>query len=211
MEMLEAYQAGMEQAAPKRPEQPARSSRSRWFAWWPAQPAWQAAIACILLIAGIFAGRYEAAAPKEMTPEMAQLKGQVEGLRQLVALSLLQAQSPSDRLRGVSFSSQIARPDAEVEQSLLHAINHDANVNVRLSAVDAIEKYAGDPAVRRALVDAVVVQDSPIVQCALIDLLVDVKDRDSAPVLRRIAQDGQTDETVRQRATLAIQKLEVTK
>jgi hypothetical protein len=82
---------------------------------------------------------------------------------------------------------------------------------VRLSAVDAIQKYAGDPDVRRALVDAVKVQDSPIVQCALIDLLVDVKDRDSAPVLRKIAQDGQADETVRQRATLAMQKLEVTK
>ena len=61
----------------------------------------------------------------------------------------------SDRLRGVSFSSQISRPDADVEQSLLRAVNHDPNVNVRLSAVDAIEKYTADPAVRRALVDAV--------------------------------------------------------
>jgi hypothetical protein len=211
MEMLEAYQAGMEQAPSKGSGQAAKTTRSRWFAWWPSQPAWQMAIAAALLIMGVAAGRYQAGAPKELPPEMAQLKGQVEGLRQLVALSLLQAQSPSDRLRGVSFSSQISRPDAEVEQSLLRAVNHDPNINVRLLAVDAIEKYAGDPDVRRALVDAVKVQDSPIVQCALIDLLVDVKDRDSAPVLRRIAQDGQTDETVRQRATLAIQKLEVTK
>jgi anti-sigma factor RsiW len=211
MEMLEAYEAGMAQAPPKRAELPAETSRSRWFAWWPSQPGWQMAIACTLLIAGVVAGHYEAAAPKEMTPEMAQLKGQVEGLRQLVALSLLQAQSPSDRLRGVNFSSQISRPDAEVEQSLLHAVNHDPNVNVRLSAVDAIEKYAGDPAVRRALVDAVAVQDSPIVQCALIDLLVQVNDRESAPALRKIAQDGQADETVRQRATLAMHKLEVTR
>ncbi|MGA3237790.1 MAG: HEAT repeat domain-containing protein [Bryobacteraceae bacterium] len=208
MEMMEAYQAGMEQAPPKRVEPPAETSRSRWLAWWPSQPAWQMAIACALLIAGVAAGRYEAGAPKEMSPEMAQLKGQVEGLRQLVALSLLQAQSPSDRLRGVSFSSQIARPDADVEQSLLRAVNHDPNVNVRLSAVDAIEKYTGDPAVRRALVDAVAVQDSPIVQCALIDLLKEINDRDSAPALRKLAQDGQVDEVVRGRATLAVHKLE---
>ena len=211
MEMLEAYQAGMEQAPPKGFGQPAKTARSRWFAWWPSQPAWQMAIAAALLIMGVVAGRYQAGAPKELPPEMAQLKGQVEGLRQLVALSLLQAQSPSDRLRGVSFSSQISRPDAEVEQSLLRAVNHDPNINVRLSAVDAIAKYAGDPAVRSALADAMTAQDSPIVQCALIDLLVDVKDRNSGPVLRRIAQDGQADETVRQRATLAMQKLEVTK
>jgi len=210
MEMLEAYEAGMQQAPPK-PAAPPASTRSRWFGWWPSQPGWQVAIAGTLLIAGVVAGHYQAAAPKEMPPEMAQLKGQVEGLRQLVALSLLQAQSPSDRLRGVNFSSQISRPDAEVEQSLLHAVNHDANVNVRLSAVDAIEKYAGDPEVRRALVDAVAVQDSPIVQCALIDLLAHVNARDSAPALRKIAEDGQADETVRQRATLAVQRLEMGK
>jgi hypothetical protein len=211
MEMMEAYQAGMEQAPPKPAAPPAETGRSRWLAWWPTRPAWQMALAMALLIAGVAAGRYQAGAPKEMSPEMAQLKGQVEGLRQLVALSLLQAQSPSDRLRGVTFSSQIARPDADVEQSLLRAVNHDQNVNVRLSAVDAIEKYAGDPAVRRALVDAVAVQDSPIVQCALIDLLAEVNDRDSAPALRKLAQDGQVDEVVRGRAILAIRKLEVTK
>ena len=211
MEMMEAYQAGMEQAPPPRSAPPAETRRSRWLAWWPSQPVWQVAIASALLIAGVVAGRYEAGAPREMSPEMAQLKGQVEGLRQLVALSLLQAQSPSDRLRGVSFSSQIARPDADVEQSLLRAVNHDPNVNVRLSAVDAIEKYTADPAVRRALVDAVAVQDSPIVQCALIDLLAEVNDRDSTPALRKLAQDGQVDEVVRHRATLAVQKLEVRK
>jgi hypothetical protein len=208
-EMLEAYQAGMEQAPP--PRTAPRSETRRWLAWWPSQPAWQMALAFALLIVGVAAGRYVAGVPREMSPEMAQLKGQVEGLRQLVALSLLQAQSPSDRLRGVSFSSQITQPDAQVEQSLLRAIRHDANVEVRLSAVDAIEKYTGDPAVRRALADAVAVQDSPIVQCALIDLLVQVNDRDSGPALRKLSLDGQADEVVRQHATLAVRKLEVTR
>ena len=66
-------------------------------------------------------------------------------------------------------------------------------------------------AVRRVLVDSVAVQDSPQVQCALIDLLVEVNDRDSVPALRKLAQDTQVDEVVRQRATLAIRKLEVTR
>lgn len=216
MEMLSAYQAGLEQAPPaKKTTRPARgeAGRSRWFAWWPSNPAWQMAIAAVLLIAGVAAGRY-ALAPRGMSPEMAQLKGQVEGLRQLVALSLMQEQSPSDRLRGVSFSSQMGRPDAEVEAALLRTVNHDPNVNVRLSAVDALQKYAGDPAVRRALGDSVTTQDSPIVQVAIIDLLVQNTDRSSAPGLRhvlgKIASDGQMDEVVRQRATLAVQKLGAT-
>ncbi len=215
MEMLNAYRAGLEQTPPKRATQKRESAgSSRWFAWWPANPAWQVGIAATLLILGIAAGRYQFAAPHEMPPEMAQLKGQVEGLRQLVALSLMQEQSPSDRLRGVSFSSQMGRPDAQVEQALLRAVNHDANVNVRLSAVDALQKYADDPDVRRALADAVLVQDSALVQVAIIDLLVQTSNRGSEPGLRnmlgKLAQDGQMDEVVRQRATLAVHKLEVT-
>jgi hypothetical protein len=217
MEMLSAYQAGLEQAPVAKPGRAARElgGRSRWFAWWPSNPAWQLAIAATLLIAGIAAGRY-VGAPHEMSPEMAQLKGQVEGLRQLVALSLMQEQSSSDRLRGVSFSSQMVRPDAQVEQALMRAVNHDPNVNVRLSAVDALQSggYARNPEVRRALGDSVMVQDSALVQVAIIDLLVDTSDRGSAPGLRnmlgKVAQDGQMDEAVRQRATLAVHKLEVT-
>lgn len=216
-EMLSAYRAGLEEAgqtaAPRRQvHEP--GERKRWFAWWPAHPAWQMAMAAGLLIAGVLGGRY-LLAPREMSPEMAQLKGQVEGLRQLVALSLLQEQSPSDRLRGVSFGSQMGRPDTQVEQALLRAVNHDPNVNVRLSAVDALEKdYAGNPEVRRALGDSVMLQDSPLVQVAIIDLLVETTDRGGSPGLRnmlgKIAQDGQFDDTVRQRATLAVHKLEAT-
>ncbi len=214
MEMLNAYRAGLEQAPPPKARVREESGRSRWLAWWPSNPAWQFAIAAALLIVGIAAGRYQFAAPREMPPEMAQLKGQVEGLRQLVALSLMQEQSSSDRLRGVSFSSQMGRPDAQVEQALLRAVNHDANVNVRLSAVDALQKYADDPDVRRALADAVMVQDSAIVQVAIIDLLVQTSNRGSSPGLRnmlgKLAQDTQVDDVVRQRATLAVHKLEVT-
>ena len=90
----------------------------------------------------LLGGRYLRPAAAGGNPEMAQLRGQVESLRQLVALSLLQEQSPSARLRGVTYSDQIAQPDRQVEQALLHAVNHDTNVNVRLSAVDALQKFA---------------------------------------------------------------------
>ncbi len=130
-----------------------------------------------LMLCGVFAGKF-AFAPRGENPEMAQLKGQVEGLRQLVALSMLQEQSAGSRMQGVTYSVQTAQPDSQVEQALLHAVTHDPNINVRLSAVSALEeKYAGDPQVRRALADAVPLQDSPLVQVALIDLLVQLKDK----------------------------------
>ena len=45
---------------------------------------------------------------------------------------MMQDQSPSARMRGVTYSEQMAQPDPQVQQALLHAVNHDSNVNVRL-------------------------------------------------------------------------------
>lgn len=205
LEMLEAYKAGMEAQAerPGAPWNPPR--KNRWAALW-ARPAWTVAFASLLLAAGVVGGRYWAA-PRGAAPDVAQLQGQVESLRQLVTLSLLQQESPSARLRGVTYSYQIAEPDTQVEQALLHVVNHDSNVNVRLSAVDALAKYGQEPDVRHALVDALAVQDSPLVQTALIDMLVQLNHRDAVPALRNLAGDPQANETVRQHAAEAIAKL----
>ena len=45
----------------------------------------------------------------------------------------------------MTYSVQMAQPDAQVEQALLHAVTHDPNINVRLSAVEALEKYSAKP------------------------------------------------------------------
>jgi HEAT repeats/Putative zinc-finger len=196
MEVLEAYRAGMGNAV----EMPVRRPPIT------ARPVWLAAMAAGILILGIFAGRF-VGQPQQESPEVAQLKGQVESLRQLVALSMLQQQSPGARLRGVSYSEQIAQPDQQVRQALLYTVNHDSNVNVRLSAVDALQKFAGDPEVTRAMMDAIAVQESPLVQVALIDMLVQINARHVLPSMSKLAHDAQVDEVVRQRAGWAVGKL----
>jgi hypothetical protein len=201
LEVLEAYQAGRTSGLGMQVGNPPRG-------WWPARPVWQPVLALALLLLGVFLGRY-VAQPRGADPDIARLQGQVEGLRQLVTLSLLQEQSPSSRLRGVTYSYQMAQPDTQVEQALLYAVDHDSSVNVRLSAVDALEKYAADARISRALADAVAVQDSPLVQIALVDLLVQLNDKEAAPALRRLAQDAQADAQVRQHAAWAIQRMEV--
>jgi len=211
-ERLAAFQAGLEQGRALASEQN-RSVKQPALGWLGAlgsRPAWQFAMALGLVAIGVWGGRYLAAPGREnapASPDVAQLQGQVESLRQLVTLSLLEQQSPSARLQGVTYAYQMSQPDTQVEQALLHAVDHDANVNVRLSAVDALQKYAADPNVRRALVDAVPVQDSPLVQVALIDLLVQLKDRDSATALRALAHNAEADEAVRQRASWAMERL----
>jgi hypothetical protein len=197
---LAAFEAGLEQgrlAAVALPAAP--QALPRW--------AWQIAAGLAVLSVGLMAGRSLAPRPSA-TPEIAQLQGQVESLHQLVALSLMQQQqSPASRIEGVTYAYSMTQPDTQVEQALLYAAGHDSNVNVRLSAVDALDRYAADPNVRRALAATLDAQDSPLAQVALIDLAVKSKDRDCAPALRRLASLPEADEAVRQRAQWAIEKL----
>lgn len=172
----------------------------------PPRWAWQLAAGVALLAIGLVAGRGIEPRPS-VTPEIARLQDQVESLHQLVALSLMQQQSPASRIQGVSYAYQIAQPDDQVQQALLYAAGHDSNVNVRLAAVDALDRYAADPNVRRALAATLAAQDSPLAQVALIDLAVKSNDRDCASELRRLASRPETDEAVRQRAQWAIGKL----
>ena len=85
-------------------------------------------------------------------------------MRQLVALSLMQQQSASDRLRGVSWAYRAEPSDREVLGALVTAVNHDANVNVRLAAVDALRRFSASPETGRAALQSLSKQTTPIVK-----------------------------------------------
>jgi len=60
-------------------------------------------------------------------------------------------------------------------------------------------------------VDALPLQDSPLVEIALIDVLTEVNDKAAVPALRQLAEDAKADDAVRQRAAAGVKKLEVLK
>ena len=170
------------------------------------RPIQQLGLGLVLFTMGIFVGH--AVDSSRVSQQIAQLHEEVRNMRQTVALSLLDRQSASARLEGVSWGSRVERPDREVSTALLTALNHDSNVNVRLSSVDALQSMAGDSAIRAALVDAIPTQESPLVQIALIDALVQIHDTAAAGELARISRDAQYNPNVRQRAQWGIQKLQ---
>lgn len=144
---------------------------------------------------------------EQPTSELAQLRGEVGNMRQMVALSLLQQQSASERLRGVSWAYQVKSSDTEVLSALLTAVNQDSNINVRLAAVDALHAFGSSPMMRTAIIQSISKQKTPIVQMALLDLLVDLKEKDAAPELRKMAADETVDASVRDHVKWALEKL----
>lgn len=179
------------------------------FAWWKPGLSGlvrQAAIAIILFGLGMYAG-WAHRGEREQGDEIAEMHAQVQSLRTAVALSLLDRQSATSRLEGVSWSSQVDRPDGELLAALLRALNHDTNVNVRLSSLDALEKFSGNREVRKALVDSIPLQDSPLVQIALIDALVHARDNGAVMELKKLTGDNGLNVAVRQRARWGVERL----
>ena len=128
-------------------------------------------------------------------------------MRQSVALSMLKQQSASQRLEGVSWSTRMTGPDPKVLDALLHTLRYDNSVDVRLASLDALSRYGSRPEVRRGLIEALPGQQSPLVQVALIDLLVDLHDPNAVQQFKRFQQDPKVDPTVRKRADWGIQQL----
>jgi hypothetical protein len=201
---LEAYVQGLRQAE-RGPS--TREKLDQWLdGWWPRQPAFQFGFALAFLAMGLLVG-YTLTQNSRGGAEVARLREEVRNTRQLVALSLMQQQSASERLRGVDYSNRISQPDPQVLSALLHAVNYDQNVNVRLAALDALRPSAANTTVRRGLVESVDRQQSPLVQIALIDLLVDIREREASDSLKELAQEAGLNPDVRERAQWALERL----
>ncbi|MEO8099228.1 MAG: HEAT repeat domain-containing protein [Acidobacteriota bacterium] len=198
-ETLGAYRQGVESV-------PRGQWRQKLAGWWPQKPAWQVAIAASLMVVGVGAGY--GLKPGQPRQEMAELRQEVSDMRQMVALSLMQQQSASERLRGVGWAYRSEPSDTEVLSALVAAVNHDPSVNVRLAAVDALHAFAASPVTRKAVVEALPGQNTPMVQVALIDLLVDLKQREAKPELRTLAASMDVNDGVKERALWALEKLQ---
>ncbi len=172
---------------------------------WLRHPALQAAAALALLAVGLGAGYL---LRSRDTSEISQLRGEVYNMRQLVALSLMQQQNASDRLRGVNYAYRVESDDAQVLAALLAAINHDPSVNVRLAAVDALRKFADGPVGRHGLVQALAKQNSPLVQIAILDQIVELRERSAAPAIRLLESDAGVNPEVKQHAQWALGQLQ---
>ena len=187
------------------PESNRTAPRRTWsFAnFWPRNPVWQAAVALACLLIGLLAGT---SLPRRNN-EIAKLHEEIASTREMVALSLLQQQSATERLRGVDYTGRMRTMEPDVVLALTEAVAHDPSVNVRLAAINALSKTSGSPGVLQSLERSLPRQDSPIVQAALIDYLVDARDSRALGTLRQLEAQPDLNPAVLERARFALQQL----
>jgi hypothetical protein len=170
------------------------------------QPWVQLAGAAALLVIGVGLGRFMPSAPP-LNPDIALLREELRDTRQMVTLSLLQQQSASERLKGVNTSSKLEQPSSAVVSALLETLRHDSNVNVRLASVDALRRFSSRDTVRQGVVEALPQQESPLVQIAMVDFILEAAGPETRMVLQRLVEDMMLNQAVRSRAERGLRQV----
>jgi len=171
------------------------------------QPVYfRAAAAVLLVISGIAIGNW-ISKNNAREEQIAKLQQEVAATKQMMLSMIDNQQSASQRIQGANVALKIVKADDEVVNALVKTMNEDGNTNVRLAALEALAKFRDQPHVRKVLIQSLAIQKDPVVQIALIQLLVQMKDKDAVKGLENIIDNAETMEAVKDEAYSGLMKL----
>ena len=179
-------------------------SWSRFFAWPEFAP--KLAFAAVMLIIG-FLGGYLLFPSPSINKEVAELKDEVLQMKEMMMLSLLEKESATERLKAVSLTSEMTSVSDKVTNALLQTLNNDENINVRLEALEALKPFVRDSRIRSELVRSIGKQESPLVQVALAELMVQLQEKSSVKELKKILENENTPRDVKKQIEESIKTM----
>lgn len=166
---------------------------------------WQVAAAILLLVTGYLAG-YNNSNNKE--EQLGNVETEIlEMKKQIAALSLLQNESASQRIKAVSYTEEMQQPDIQVIDALINTLNNDKSSNVRLAAVYSLARFKNNKKVKNAFVKTLNNQEDPMIQIVIINLLVEMEDVKAVDELKELLNKKDLNEEVKTQAELGVKVL----
>lgn len=160
----------------------------------------------ILLIVGIVIGN-KLSEQHQRDQELASIKKELDENKRLMISMLENQQSASQRVMGANVALEMKQADDDIVNALVKTMNEDPNSNVRLTALEALGKFYQHGQVRGQLIKSLSTQKDPVVQIALIRLLVQMKEKEVVNQLKNITRDEMNIKAVKDEAHLGILKL----
>ncbi len=163
-----------------------------------------AAVALVMIgvTIGFYVNKYNA-----QQEELAKAKEEAARLKQEMLASMQDSNSASTRMVSVNNVALYPVADNDVVEALVKVLNEDKNTNVRLAALEALSNFHRQPNVRKELISALGKQDDPVVQIALIQLMVKMNEKGVLKDLNRIIEDDNAIKPVKDEAYSGILKL----
>lgn len=152
---------------------------------WSTTPAYGLAASVVIFVFGLLMGNlfFSDSANNQ---EIASLSNQMDEMKEMMMLSMIDKESTSDRLKAVNMAQELPEASKQVTDALIKTLNTDDNINVRLAALDALFTYTGSPEVRTQLIKSISLQDSPLVQIALAEVMVALQEKGSVDQLKEL-------------------------
>lgn len=172
----------------QRASRPTPVARLRDLLGFSGNAGWLTAAACVLL--GLGTGYVLDQPVAGDGVRLAALEENVSMLNRNLILDRLENDTASKRLRGVIDAAYLVGDDSEIARALLLRATDDRVQSVRTAAIDALGSQLSTPAVGEKLMDLLQQADSPLVQLALVDLVLRNGSQQQIDLLLRLVDDG---------------------
>lgn len=171
----------------------ALNSKSKEFMPWFYRVA---AVIALVAVAFYVGGRFGTDSEvKEMRAEIDALKNE------------LQSNSASGRLQAVSQVSSGTENQEELMLTLIAVMKNDPNMHVRTKATEALGSFDSNTQLVDEIASALLEEQEPAVQIAMIEALVKLKDSRAIQPLEQLAQEGQVLKEIKDEAYMGVFKL----
>jgi HEAT repeat protein len=185
----------------------------RWRAWlgFSGNRGLVTALGCAMVgvFMGILLATTDSTTDSVDRSELSALQQQVAQLNRNLILDRLENESASKRLRGVIDAAGVAEHDSEIARALLTTAVDDRVYSVRAAAIDAIGPQLNTPAVGDELMGLLEKSESPLVQLALVDLVLRHGNAQQLEELVELSKRGALHPELAQYVQSAIQRSQV--
>lgn len=193
---LEAEKTKMGEVIPLAPQ----PSKSNW-----ASNVLKVAASIALLVASFQMGRI--LQQEQSNQDIAVLQNETLQVKQAAMLSLMENQSASKRIQGVSYIEEFPNPDETIVNALANRLLYDENDNVRLNAFDALSKFTASETVKNAFIMALEQEKNPSIQIAIIKALVHIQEKKAIAPMQKLLEQEDTQPFVKKEINLGLPKI----
>ncbi|OEK06275.1 HEAT repeat domain-containing protein [Roseivirga misakiensis] len=189
-------------------EQSTDSGASKWEVLWQmilGTNRGRLAFGMAVLVFGIVIGRTLTGSFYQN--QLTDLSAQMVDMKEMMMMTMLEEESVTKRLKGVQMSSELVSTNAEVTDAMFMTLNSDESTNVRMAALNLLAQYADDPAIREGLINSISQQESPLMQVALAELMVELQESKAVSEFKNIIEGEYTPEEVKTTLRESVNKI----
>ncbi|MCL6274496.1 HEAT repeat domain-containing protein [Muricauda sp. 2012CJ35-5] len=127
--------------------------------------------------------------------------------KQMAMLSLMENQSASKRIQGVSFISEFPNPDQEIMAALAERLLQDENDIVRYNAFEALAEFTTTDFVKEVFIKSLKKEKNPSIQIGIIQSLTKIQEKKAIGPMQQLLEQEDTQPFVKNEIELALPKI----